>query len=251
MTPRLHAWTRPFAFAALAAGVLLPATAGAQTGGYLSFNGGTQATSTTFDDNIGFTEFHEDADFNAGYGVGTGAVFDAGGGVRLASGLGFGVGVSRFEKLDPVTIDARIPHPFFFDRPRSLTGSVSDLTRLETAVHVEIRWFAPVADSVELAVFGGPTFFNLQQDLVTTIAYDHSYPYTEASFGSASTTPVSASAIGFHAGADFGFFFSEVVGVGAILRYSAASVELPGERESMVPVDAGGFNIGGGLRLRF
>ena len=98
MMPRLQAWTRPFAFAALAAAVLLPATAGAQTGGYLSFNGGTQATSTTFDDNIGFTAFHEDADFNAGYGIGTGTVFDAGGGVRLASGLGFGVGVSRFEK---------------------------------------------------------------------------------------------------------------------------------------------------------
>ena len=251
MMPRLQAWTRPFAFAALAAAVLLPATAGAQTGGYLSFNGGTQATSTTFDDNIGFTAFHEDADFNAGYGVGTGSVFDAGGGVRLASGLGFGVGVSRFEKLDPVAIDARVPHPFFFNRPRSLTGSEPDLTRLETAVHLEVRWFAPVADSVELAVFGGPTFFNLQQDLVTTIGYDHVYPYDEASFRSASTSPASASAVGFNAGVDIGFFFSKVVGVGAIIRYSGASVELPGEGESMVPIDAGGFNVGGGLRLRF
>ena len=244
---------RPTAFlpaAALAAAVLAPSAADAQVGGYISFNGANQATSTTFDDNVVFPEFHEDADFNAAYGVGTGAVFDGGGGVRLPNGLGFGLGFSRFERLDPAAIDARIPHPFFFDRPRSLNGSAPDLTRLETAVHLEVRWFAPVAEAVEFAVFGGPTFFNLQQDLVTSIAYDHSYPYNEAAYGSASSTALSASAVGFHAGADIGFFFSEVVGVGALLRYSAASVDLPTDAGT-VPVDAGGFHVGGGLRLRF
>ena len=238
------------AAAALAGAVLAPAAADAQVGGYVSFNGGTQATSTTFADNIVFPEFHEDADFDTAYGVGGGAVFDAGGGVRLANGLGFGVGVSRFERIDPASIDARIPHPFFFDRPRSLSGSTPDLTRRETAVHLEIRWFAPVADAVEFSVFGGPTFFNLRQHLVTAITYEHSYPYDEASFDSASTTALNASAVGFHAGADVGFFFSEAVGVGALLRYSAASVDLPADAGA-VPVDAGGFHVGGGLRLRF
>ena len=192
-----------------------------------------------------------EADFTAGYGVGTGAVFDAGGGIRLASGLGYGVAVSRFEKLDTVAIDARVPHRFFFDRPRSLNGTEPDLTRLETAVHLEVRWFESMGETVELAVFGGPTFFSLQQDLVTTIGYDHVYPYDEASFASASTSPASASAVGFNAGVDIGFFFSEAVGLGAIIRYSGASVELPAGGESMVAVDAGGFHVGGGLRLRF
>ncbi len=238
------------AAAALAGAVLAPAAADAQVGGYVSFNGGTQATSTAFDDNIVFPEFQEDADFNAAYGVGGGAVFDVGGGLRLANGLGFGMGVSRFERVDPASIDARVPHPFFFDRPRSLNGSAPDLTRRETAVHLEVRWFAPAGDAVELSVFGGPTFFSLRQHLVTAIAYDHSYPYDEATFGSASTTALSASAVGFHAGADVGFFFSEAVGVGALLRYSAASVDLPADAGA-IPVDAGGFHVGAGLRLRF
>ena len=240
-----------FIAAALAGAVLLPATAGAQTGGWVSFNGATQATATRFNENVVFTEFREDADFDAAYGVGTGVVFDGGGGVRLANGLGFGVAVSRFNRLDPVSIDARIPHPFFFNRPRSLTGSEPDLARLETAVHVEVRWIESVSDTVELAVFGGPSLFNIQQDLVTAIGYAHAYPYNDASLASTSTTPVSASAIGFHAGADIGFFFSEVVGLGALIRYSGGAVDLPGEGESMVPVDAGGFHLGGGLRLRF
>ena len=254
--------TAPFIAAALAGAVLLPATAGAQTGGWVSFNGATQATATRFNENVGFVEFHEDADFNAAYDVGTGTVFDGGGGVRLANGLGVGVAVSRFDKvLDPASIDARIPHPFFFDRARSLgpsavgvvdaDGAASDLTRLETAVHVEVRWFESVGDTVELAVFGGPTFFNLEQDLVAAVAYDHVYPYNDANLTSASKMPRSASAIGFHAGADIGFFFSEVVGLGALIRYSGGSVELPGENEGTVPVEAGGFHVGGGLRLRF
>lgn len=248
--------------AALAGAALPPAPAAAQTGAYLGFNGGAQATTTRFDENVVFTEFHEEGDFNAAYGVGAGAVFDGGGGIRLPNGLGLGVGVSRFDKvLDPASIGARIPHPFFFNRPRSLEaapvdvvdadGGASDLMRLETAVHVELRWFAPVSETVELAVFGGPTFFNIDQDLVTAVTHDHAYPYNEASLTSASRTPRSASAIGFHAGADVGFFFSEVVGVGAMVRYSAATVDLPSEQESTVSVDAGGFHVGGGLRIRF
>ena len=251
MTPRLHTRTHIFtlARAALAAATLLPTTAGAQTGGYINLNGGRQATATTFNDNVVFREFREDADFDAAYAVGTGVVFDGGGGVRLANGLGFGVAVSRFNRLDPVTIDARIPHPFFFSRPRSLAGSEPDLTRLETAVHVEVRWSERMSDTVELTVFGGPTLFNVRQDLVTAIGYDHAYPYNEASLATATATATAASAMGFHAGADIGFFFSEVVGVGALIRYSGASVDLPGE--GTVPVDAGGFHVGGGLRLRF
>ncbi len=243
--------TAPFIAAVLAGTLLLPAAAGAQTGGWAAFNGATQATATTFDDNVGFIEFHEDADFDAAYDVGTGMVFDGGAGVRLANGLGFGVAVSRFERLDPASIDARIPHPFFFGRSRSLSGSQPDLTRLETAVHMEVRWFESVGDTVELGVFGGPTLFNVRQDLVTAVGYDHAYPYDEASLASATTTAVSATAIGFHAGADIGFFFSETVGLGALIRYSGGSVDLPGEGENMVPVDAGGFHVGGGLRLRF
>ena len=243
--------TAGFIAAALGGALLLPVTAAAQTGGWVGVNGAPQATATTCPDNVGFIEFPEDADFNADYAVGTGAVFDGGAGIRLASGIGFGVAVSRFERLDPVSLDARIPHPFFFDRPRSLTGSEPDLTRLETAVHVEVRWFESVSDTVELAVFGGPSLFNIRQDLVTAIGYDHAYPYDQASLASATTEAASASAIGFHAGADIGFFFSETVGLGALIRYSGGSVDLPGEGDGMVPIDTGGFHVGGGLRLRF
>ncbi len=255
--PRHSAGRRPsaarllFAATACAAAWLLPAPAAAQVGGYFSFNVGAQATSTRFDDHVEFTEFHEDGDFDAAYSVDPARVIDASGGLRLASGLGFGIGVSRIEKRDPASIEARLPHPFHFNRPRSITGSVPGLTRLENALHVELRWFAPIADAVELSLFGGPTFFDLEQDLVTAVEYEHTYPYDEAAFVGAPTAVREASAIGFHAGADAGFFLSRAFGVGATLRYSSGSAKLTSGNDRLVTVDAGGLQVGGGLRLRF
>lgn len=241
----------PFRAAVLAGAVLVPVAAGAQTGGYVTLNGGIQATGTRFTDRVEFTEFREDAEFSAAYDIGGDTVFDVGGGVRLAGGLGFGVAASRFETRAPVSVDARIPHPFFFGRPRSLTGAEPGRTRRETAVHVEVRWFAPTGGRVELAVSGGPTFFSIRQDLVTGVEFDHAYPYNEATYTGAPTTAASASAVGFHAGADVGFFFSEAAGVGVLVRYSRGSVDLPGEGDHTVSADAGGFQAGAGLRLRF
>lgn len=240
-----------FRVGALVGAVLLPAAAGAQTEGYIDLNGGIRATNTRFTDRVQFTEFREDAEFSAAYDVGDDTMFDAGGGVRLAGGLGFGVAASRFETRAPVSVDARIPHPFHFGRHRSLTGTEPGQTRRETAVHVEVRWFIPTGDRVALAVGGGPTFFSVRQDLVTGISYDHAYPYNEATYTGVSATAAAASAVGFHAGADVGFFFSDQIGVGALVRYSKGSVDLPREGGGMVPADAGGLHVGGGLRLRF
>ena len=71
-----------------------------------------------------------------------------GSGVRLRAGLGLGVAVSQSAQGSPVPVDARIPHPFFFDRQLNL-GGVADVTRHERAVHLETRWFAQV-DSIEI-----------------------------------------------------------------------------------------------------
>ena len=148
-------------------------------------------------------------------------------------------------------MDARIPHPFFYDRPRSIAGSATGLTRRETALHLQLRWFVPMPGQVGLSVFGGPTFFNVTQDLVTAVDFSHSYPFDEASFTGASTEEQSASAVGYHVGADVGFFFTSTVGIGALVRFSRASVDLMSEGDRTVSIETGGFQAGGGLRLRF
>jgi hypothetical protein len=149
------------------------------------------------------------------------------------------------------SVDARIPHPFFFDRDRSIAGAAANLARTETAVHVQLRWFAPLGGRVSVSLFGGPTFFRVTQGLVTTVDFSQSYPFDDASFTSASTGDRSGSALGYNVGADAGFFFSRNIGVGVLARFARASVDLVSEATGLVSIDSGGFHAGGGLRLRF
>jgi hypothetical protein len=65
------------------------------------------------------------------------------------------------------------------------------------------------------------------------------------------TQKLEETAWGFHGGADASVMFSRVVGVGAFLRLSRGSVELEGRTGEAFDVKFGGFQSGGGLRLRF
>ena len=248
VTTRRMAWT-----AAMIGGVVLGSTVpvGAQQDGrlFIDINGGLQVTSTDFTDNIVITEFVEDGDLDATYAIDSGVILDIGGGVRLPGNLGVGVGFSRFDRSNDARVDARIPHPFFFDRDRSITGTATNLTRTETAVHLQLRWFAPLRSRVSVSLFGGPTFFQVTQDLVTAVSFAQTYPFDVASFTSASTAEQSESAVGYNVGADVGYFFSQHVGVGGLIRYSAGSVDLPSQDD--VSIDLGGLHAGGGLKLRF
>ena len=249
----MMAWTRRAVGPATVAIALVSATPSTAQDGrvFIDVNGGLQATSTDFVDNVLFTEFVEEGDFDATYAIDTGVIVDVSGGVALGRGLALGAGYSRFNRQNDASIDARIPHPFFFNRDRTIVGSSANLTHEETAVHVQLRWFAPLRGRVSLALFGGPTFFNLRQGLVTTVDFSQSYPFNEASFTSAATGSDSASAVGYNVGADVSVFFSRFVGVGVLARYTRCTVDLVSQDEGLVSIDAGGFHAGGGLRLRF
>ena len=58
-------------------------------------------------------------------------------------------------------------------------------------------------------------------------------------------------AFGFSAGADFTYLLSNTLGVGGIVRYATASVDIPVPGQPSVPVRAGGLQVGAGLRLFF
>ena len=228
-------------------------TAAAQQGarGFVTLNGGYQATSMDFADNIVFTRFVEEGDIDADYGLGAGPLYDVGGAVRVWRNLALGVAVSVFTKDDDASVTARIPHPFFFDRDRRISGAQGDLRREETAVHVQAIWAVPVNQAFEIAVFGGPTFFNITQDLVTDVLFTNTYPYDTAAYTGTTTGRQSESTVGFNVGADVTFYFSGHVGVGVLARFSRATIDLPSQDGGTVAVDTGGFQTGGGLRLRF
>ena len=194
-----------------------------------------------------FTKFVEEGDLDADYGLGAGPLFDVGGGVRLWRNLA----VSAFSKDNDLNVTARIPHPIFFDRDRPISGSQGDVRREETAVHIQAIWMMPVNAALEIAVFGGSTFFNIKQDLVTDVLFTQAYPFDKAAFTGLTTGRQSKSTVGFNVGADVTFYFSGHVGVGVLARFTRATIDLPSHDGGTVAVETGGIQMGGGLRLRF
>ena len=94
--------------------------------------------------------------------------------------------------------------------------------------------------------------FDVEQTLVSDILFEETYPYDTATFSSAPTVLRSVTAVGFHTGVDLATYLTPTVGVGALVRFSRAMVDLARpDGGGMLAVETGGLHVGGGLRLRF
>jgi hypothetical protein len=219
--------------------------------GYISIDGGYQAATEDFSNGGTFTQYLEQANFDSDYEVKPGPQFNVGGGIRLWRGLHAGVAVTRFTRSTPVRVTGAIPHPFFFSRPRSIEGDVTSLKRQETAVHLQARAVFAATPRIQVALFGGPSMFNVNQGVVGGVQFSESYPFDTAAFQSATTSVEKKSQVGFNAGGDVAFFFTRHIGVGGSAQFSRAEVTLPGGNATDVTTNAGGIQAGAGIRLRF
>jgi hypothetical protein len=214
--------------------------------GYVNVSGFFQP-SASFSEIVHPLDFAEASVVDTSYKTGSTPGFDVGGGARVWRNLAVGVDVSRFSKSTGGAVSGQIPHPFFFNRARSVTGDASGLTRDETAVHIQALWMLPVQRRWEIAIEGGPSWFSVGQDLVSDVTVTQTYPYDLATFASATAVHRSASRIGFNAGVDLSYRLRPHVGLGFGATYSHAAVPL----DDTLTVDAGGAHVGGGLRFRF
>jgi len=218
----------------------------------IAVNGGRQMESVGITDNVVFTEFAEEGDFDARYPDADGPMFDLNGRVRLVGNFAVGAGVSVVSRRGSADITARLPHPFRFERHRVVEGTSAALQRRELTVNLHAAWIVPIASSADLTLFGGPTFVSLKQDLVRSVAYDHAYPYEVAGFADVVHSRRTASAVGFVAGADLTYYFSRIAGFGGTVQFNRASITLnSGDGIDTVDTDTGGLQATAGLRLRF
>jgi len=240
------------ALVAVALGAAAPASA--QTWServHVSVNAAFQATTNDFSDRFEFEKDLETGSTDADYRVKGGVLFDAGGGVRLWKSIGAGVAVSRFTRDDSATTETRSPHPFFLDQFRTVSGEAAGLARTETAVHVQAMYFLNPSGPLRIVLSGGPTFVKVEQDLITEVRLTEAYPYDTAEYASVQTTTIKKSKPAFNVGADVMWMLTRSVGVGGIVRFSRASIDLDAPGSRRVSVDAGGVYAGGGLRLLF
>lgn len=240
----------------LLAGLLaVPGRAVAQTmpRGLATISFGTQAATLEINDAATFTEFVEEGSFASRYETGSGRLIDGSVAVALWRGLGAGIAISAFRSTDAAQVSLDVPHPFFFDRVRSFADSV-DLSRRTIGVHLAAAYVVPT-DRLRVVLTGGPSFFNLSQDLVVDVAYQETYPFDSLTDPQPTVQTESATGVGFHVGVDVGVELASSLGAGVLVRYTRGSVDLTatGTRTGTRPIatDVGGFQIAGGLRYYF
>lgn len=194
----------------------------------------------------------EQGEFDADYSAEDDTVFELSAGVRLGDGpFGLGVTWSQSSLSAPADIVGRLPHPFFFDTPRTVEGTQGNLTRDETAIHLSFRWLVREGQKIELTVFAGPSQIELDHDLVAAVRFDQTYPFDEATYAGTHRQLESGDAIGYHLGIDIVRKFGNTLGLGGVVRYSQAGIDLDGPDGSSVSVDAGGLTAAVDLRFRF
>ena len=217
---------------------------------WVAINGGYATAAGDFRDGTTFRANGETGRFDADYNVKAAPALDVSGDVRVWPHLSLGVGVSRVSRSTPAAVSGSIPHPFFFNRPRSVGGEATGLTQDERAVHVRARGTFPVGRTVA-SVFGGPSFIHVRQDVIRELGYSEQYPYDEATFGPDASARADASTVGLHVGGDVAYFFTPRLGVGFGAMVTAASVDVSSASGGALRLGVGGVQAGGGLRLRF
>jgi hypothetical protein len=219
--------------------------------GFIGLSAGVQAIPVTFSDDFTYPVNAEDAQTQARYRLGTAIAADATVGVHFwKKRAGAAVSVTRTSGSARAAILAQVPHPFFDNQHREVSGEADGVERTETAVHVDL-YYLRTTGKLRLMLTAGPTWFNVEQQLTTSVSVDETYPYDTAAFRDVGNERVTASAIGGNIGADVSWMFSPSLGAGVLARYARGSVRLNAVEGHDVPTDAGGLQIGVGVRIKF
>lgn len=218
----------------------------------ISVNFGAQLNAvSTIAQTFSVTKYVEPAGISADIDAKRASLIDIGAAYRVSRTFAVMFAYSWTSRDTTGTVTAQVPHPFFFDRARTISGT-TPINESSRAAHISAAYVVP-AHSVELMLFGGPSFFSVSQGLVTDVQFRDEYPYEQANitFTGAPTTLADKSAVGFNAGADLAVKITQNIGVGVVSRYSRAATSVSGITNHAVDVTGGGLQIGAGLRVAF
>jgi hypothetical protein len=218
----------------------------------LSF--GVQAGSAETSRNGTFVVYDETGSVQSTAEFGSFAILDVAVGARVFGNFGVGLAYHDGGTSGSGTVTGTAPHPLFFGQPRNFSETFEDAQRDEQATHLQLGYMLPLGDSLDVFVYGGPSWFRVSQQMVTSATFiEQGPPYTNITVLPAVET-VKTNATGYNIGADATYILytteSLRLGVGGFMRYTGANAELD-VNGARVETDMGGFQIGFGARVRF
>lgn len=190
-----------------------------------------------------FELYGENASLLSEQDVKGGLFFDGHVGYRMWNNVALGIGFTFVQAKADAAITGTIPDPIFFASPRTATAFVTDLSHRAIWFSALATWVVPVTDRIDVFISGGPALVQVQQELPATATVTEPGP----SIGDIGVTSFSESGLGFVAAADARYMITPRIGLGALAKFSASKVDIT-EGTSM---DVGGFQFGGGIRIKF
>jgi hypothetical protein len=237
--------------------LLAVSSAGAQTTAwsdraFLNVNVTVPVLSKSFDDSLAPVIYAERAVVTATHTAESGQLtIEPAGGVRLWRNLGVGAAAQWPSSVQTATVAALVPHPTLFNQPRFATKD-TPFERSDLAVHAYGLVMIPIHPRLDIAVFAGPSFIKVQQDIIAGIEVaEAGAPFTTVDISNVSVTTRKVSTIGLNAGVDVTWFLKPIVGIGATVRYVRGYASTTLSDGTPVDLDVGGLQVGLGARLRF
>ena len=227
----------------------------------ISFDGGVQTGEHVRTDRVTFELFAEEGRYSSTAKGGSGGFFGGGLGVRLWKRFGAGVSVSHTGQRSTAALHASVPHPFFFGFPRLAEGTADGLAQRQLAFHIQGQYWVPVKDWLLITASFGPTVFDIQQDVVSSIqTAERGFPFEEVDIVGHGVNQVGKTTLGYNLGVDATFFalgafgpdLLDQVGLAFLFRYSRATAgDIRIDGQAQPPIALGGLHVGGGVRFAF
>ncbi len=221
--------------------------------GYANFSFGVESGTSALTETANLTIYEEAATVTSSTEWTSGSLIDFGFGVRVWRNFTVGVGYHQEDNDTDSQLTGSIPSPIFFNRPRQLDQDVV-LEREEQAVHLVFGWVVPINEKFDVLVFGGPSFFRLEQDVVTDVDIGEQGPPFTTVVAEPSVTTQKKSFTGYNVGVDATYVLwsnDDIrVGAGGFVRFTQASgdIDMISGPQS---TDVGGVQFGFGIRTRF
>ena len=220
--------------------------------GYINVGWGVESGSSAMSDSRTGLIYDETATVTSSSTFSSGSLFDVGVGIRVFRNLTVGVSYHQEQNDTEGRLSGSIPSPVVFNRPRSLDQPVPGLERKEKAVHLQVGWVVPINEKFDVLVYGGPSFFRMEQDVVSDLTVGEGNNNTVVAQPQITTRKKSEN--GYNVGADATYIVwqndSVRLGAGGFVRFTRASTEID-MLTTPQPTDVGGMQFGFGARLRF
>ena len=214
-------------------------------------NGALGTSSLEYSETRIFELFVEDARVTSRYRDPGAPALEIGGQFLLKGSLGLRASVELTNSYRDAAYEASLPHPFYYEQFRELSGRLPGLIYRERAVHLDAVYSRGWGSRLFLEASAGPSLFLTRTEILTDVLYSEDYPYDVVvplgtNAGLYKDTP-----LGFNVGANTYYHLTDRIAVGFGLRFSRARVRILPRKGSVIEFDAGGLRAGTGVRMLF